>query len=161
MKKMLCYMLSSIFLLAILSACESSDDTLETRPMPTLADLAGKFAGNSRLNLTFVSPTNPLPVTSGKKADGASVEYKNQETDNLVITLTDARLSAEGGLPVSVGGEFTFTISDLLRHLDAVDGEIGYKIGNEGSASITVGSGAAIDLTLTEVSVSDRNTKRK
>ena len=60
MKKMLSYILSSVFLLAILSACESSDDTADKRPMPTFADLAGTFTGDSRLDLNF-----PLTPASG------------------------------------------------------------------------------------------------
>ena len=43
MKKMLCYMLSSIFLLAILSSCESKED--EAPPPPTLSDLEGFYIG--------------------------------------------------------------------------------------------------------------------
>ena len=80
---------------------------------------------------------------------GAAVEYKNQSTDNLVITVTDARLEARIGMTVEVDGVFTFTVSALTQ-ANASD-PIGFTIGNTGSVDLTVGLTPATTLALTGV----------
>ena len=158
MKKMLSYILSSVFLLAILSACESSDDTADTGPIVTLADLAGTFTGDSKLDLNFLL-TTPVAVRSDKATDGASVKYKETETDNLEITLTDAQLSTASGTAVSVGLVFTFTIDGLLRKNDEEEGEIVYNIGDDGgTVEITAGSvSTTVDLTDVVTSIEEQS----
>ena len=158
MKKMLCYMLSSVFLLAILSSCDIASEDEQ----PRLSDLAGTYTGNSKLGINF--QLNPaVAVNSNRLSDGAVVEFKDETADNLVITVRAAQLSIASGTAVSVGGVFTFTISDLssedLGIFDDIFGvnisEIMFSIGGEGSASITAGSGATAtsidDLILTDV----------
>ena len=164
MKKMLCYMLSSIFLLAILSSC----DIEESEP-PRLSDLEGRYTGNSKLKLNFLH-TPPVSVNSVRLTDGAVVEFKDETTDNLVITVRGAQLSTRTGDAVPVNGEFTFTISDLSSEevdlgifgglFDTVDiSGIMFSIGATGSASITAGSGATAtsvdDLILTDVEATE------
>ena len=159
MKKMLCYMLSSVFLLAILSSC-----VVEEGEPPRLSDLAGTYTGNSKLDINF--QLNPaLAVNSNRLTDGAVVEFKDETADNLVITVRAAQLSTRTGEEVPVNGEFTFTISDLSSEeedlgifddiFDVDISEIMFSIGGEGSASITAGSGATAtsidDLILTDV----------
>ena len=160
MKKMLCYMLSSIFLLAILSSC----DVEESEP-PKLSDLAGTYTGDSKLNLNFLL-TPAVAFNSVRLTDGAVVEFKDATADNLVITVRSAQLSTRTGEEVPVNGEFTFTISDLSTEEEdlGIFGDLFgpldisnfmFSIGGEGSASITAGSGATATsvegLSLTDV----------
>ena len=129
MKKILCYMLRSIFLLAILSACERDDP-----PAPTFADLEGEYTGDSDLALNFLL-TPAIPITSDKTTDGAQViiaEGGEGLNNLLLITLTGAQLSIKGKTPVAVDGGFLFTVDNLAREND----EIVFDIGDEGIGSI-------------------------
>ena len=151
MKKMLYYILSSFFLLTILNSCESSDDTADTGPVVTFADLAGTFTGDSDVDFNFLL-TPALAVNSAKANDGASVEFKDTGTNNLVITLADVQLSTASGTAVNVGVVFTFSIDGLLRKDDEEDGEIVYAIGEDGgTVAITAGSVEPITVGLTDV----------
>ena len=154
MKKMLCYMLSSVFLLAILNSCGDDD---EPPPPPTLADLAGNYTGDSDLDLN-VQLTPAVAVTSDKATDGATIEFKDADTDNLVITVTDAQLKVAGGTAVPVNGVFTFSIDNLSR-ANATD-DIAFDIGTRGSVDITVGvatSASGITFSLTNSSLTNVN----
>ena len=151
MKKMLCYMLSSVFLLAILNSCGDDDDKPAAPAAPTLADLAGDYTGDSELSI-IVGLATPVSVTSPEADDGATVVFKNDDDDNLEITVTDAQLKVTGGTAVDVDGEFTFTVDRLTRENED---PIAFDIDDTGSVDITVGSGAtavSIDgLALTDV----------
>ena len=157
MKKMLCYMLSSVFLLAILNSCgDDDDDKPAPPPAPTLADLEGDYTGDSKLDLE-VKLTPTVKVNSEEVADGAKVVFKNDDEDNLEIRVTNAQLKVTGGTAVAVGGVFTFTVGDLTQ-ANATD-PIGFEVGDTGSVDITVGSGATAvsinDLALSEVDASE------
>ena len=135
MKNILCYMLSSVFLLAILSSCEVEDNE------PRLSDLAGNtYIGNSELDLNIGK--DRLPATSDEKSDGAIIEYIDAATDNLIITLTDAQVTLIlAPSPVDVDAVFTLTV-DSLKENEEDDGAIRFVLANTGSLDLTVGKGS-------------------
>ena len=123
-------------------------------PMPTLANLAGMFTGDSDLDLEVKLTGGPRTIPSDKETDGAAVEFKNQAADNLVITVTDAQLSIPipSLLPVDVDGVFTFTVDNLTQANATAD--IAFEVGKTGSIDLTVGAGSTITgLALKEVAV--------
>ena len=158
MKKMLCYMLSSVFLLAILNSCGDDAKAIveDVIGEPTLAELAGTFTADSDLDLNVKLTTGDIAVTSDKKTDGAAGEFKDETTDNLVITVTDAQLKVAGGTAVDVDGVFTFTI-DELSYTDDLETE--FEIDDTGSVDITVGAAtSATTLALTSVAATEAST---
>ena len=139
MQKMLCYILSSVFLLAILSSCEVEDNS------PRLSDLAGNtYIGNSDLDLD-IGGRGVFVANSNEKSDGAIIEYLDAVTDNLIITLTDAQIKGEGLLfspvPVDVDAVFTLTV-DSLKENEENDGAIRFVLANTGSLDLIVGKGS-------------------
>ena len=147
MKKMLCYMISSVFLLVILNSCESESEEEAVAP-PTLSELAGNFTGDSDLDFTIPGTNSPIEITSAKEFDGAAVVFTNAAENNLQITLEEAQLSIVGRPTVNVGGVFTFTIDNLRKTLrESGPTTNGFDVDSVGSVVLTVG-GLGINLAL-------------
>ena len=145
MKKMLYYIFSTFFLLTILNSC-GVEDAVEAIVTDVgdalfLSSLEGDYTGDSDLDLSVLL-TPAVPVTSELETDGAAVEFKNETTNNLVITLEDAQLSIAGQTAVDFDGVFTFTASSFTQA--NTSDPVGFTVAETGSADITVGPGPAI-----------------
>ena len=154
MKKMLYYIFSTFFLLAIMNSCEvevSGDNNDNRTPAtpPTLAGLAEKvLVGDSKLDFT-INLTPAIPVTSEKVEGGGVVDFKDEEERNLTIVLRDSQLKIAGGTAVTGGGLYTFTISNV-RASEEENGPITFDIAETGSAGFTV-DGSSYSARLTNI----------
>ena len=140
MKKILCYMLSSVFLLAILSACEKEEEAPEappeSPPAPPFTDLEGIYTGDSNLELNLLLPT-PLSITSDTPPDGTELEFFRDEDfspENLLSIFLTTQLSIRGGTPVIGIFSFGVTIDNLARENNAADGAITFDVGDVSTA---------------------------